>query len=64
MNLAHELWAEYDPTDREGRHKEVHKEIGQIMGLRLGLVDEDGKPDPIPAATVRRYLSEKKTAHG
>ncbi len=31
------------------------------MGLRLGLVDKDGNPEPIPAATVRRYLSEENT---
>ena len=62
-NLARKLWAEYDPADVKGRHKEIHKEIGQIMQQRLGLVDKDGKPKPIPAATVRGYLSGKKTGH-
>jgi hypothetical protein len=58
VDLAHDLWAEYDSADVKGRHTEVHKEIGQIMQQRLEL------PKPIPAPTVRRYLTEKKTAHG
>jgi hypothetical protein len=62
-NLAHDLFAEYHPSDlkrknNKGGKEAAYTEIGQVIQQRLDL------PEPVPPETVRDYLKPKKTGEG